>query len=306
MTHNGSIDWTDQLIAGAISASAIVACLAATVLVVVLKLHHQLTYRLSLYQVLSSLLFAATCALQLPFMFNYGGKSDTKPNGVLCSLVACANMYTSYLKICFTVCITCHLLYFAVFYKNYRNLEKWYIGLSLSLSLIPSVIPFATNTYGRLRSGCWMVRNNSTLSPTANVAQMIILWYAPATLLSIVEVVMVTVTLTTLACRTWCRGNAARGELYKTALCEMLPLFSYPVLSVLFLATPMAKGYYNFATPHSYFSGPLLVIHDISLPLWGLSAPAALLMHLCVLLVIRRRKRRLRDYRGRHTVYGRN
>ena len=305
MTPNDDTNRTDRIVVGTMSASAIVACLVATVLVVAQKLHLQLTYRLSLYQVLSSLLFAVTCALQLPFM-SYEQKSYMKNRSdrILCTIVACTNMYTSFLKLCFTACVTCHLFYFAVFYKNYRKLEKWYVGVSLILPLIPSAIPFATNTYGRLHTGCWMVSNNSTLSQTASMVQMIALWYAPTSLLCIVDVVMVTVTLTTLAYRTWYHSNAAREELYRTALCEIMPLFSYPLLSVIFLAIPMAKGYYNFARPHYYFSKPLLVIQQISLPLWGLSAPAALLMHLCVLQIIRRKKRRFRDYRGRQTMYG--
>ena len=181
----------NQILVGVLSAAAAIASLIAIVLVVMLKLHRQLTYRLSLYQVLSSqtLLFAVTCTFQVPFM-GYNNRMDTRVDRLLCTLVAFANMYTSLVKLCLTACVTCHLFYFAVLYKNHKKLEKWYLAVSLFLPLVPSVIPFGTSTYGKDHSGCWMLANTSTLSQTAGIAQMLLLWYVPVLLLVMFQIVM--------------------------------------------------------------------------------------------------------------------
>ena len=105
-------------------------CTLAAILVFVLKLHRKVVYRLSLYQVLASLAFAAVEVLQIIS----ADRKKIAAFSLACTVIAALVLYLRWVKLLFTMWVTFHLFCFAVFYKNLKKLEGLYVVTSL---LIP-------------------------------------------------------------------------------------------------------------------------------------------------------------------------
>eukprot|EP00731_Ephydatia_muelleri_P013070 Em0007g380a len=111
---------SSHAVIAATNSVSVLVCLLAAILVLVLKLHKKLVYRLALYQVLSSLLLATVTALQVIFI-NYN-ESQTVYLRV-CTAVAWFMVYSQWMKLLFTMWVTFHLFCFAVLHKNLKELE---------------------------------------------------------------------------------------------------------------------------------------------------------------------------------------
>ena len=116
---------------------SVLVCQIATALVFGLKLHRKIVYRLALYQVLSASAFSTIETLQIIFI-NY----DKSPAvyGRLCTAFGWFTLYTQWVKVLFTVCLTVHLFCFGVLYKNLKKFEKLYIVTSLFVPILIAMV----------------------------------------------------------------------------------------------------------------------------------------------------------------------
>ena len=97
------------------SATAVLVCLLAAILVIILRLFKKVVYRLALYQVLASLALATNMILQnilLDYNHNYGRQ---------CIAMGWLLLYAEWMKLLFTMWVTFHLFCFAVLHKNLKK-----------------------------------------------------------------------------------------------------------------------------------------------------------------------------------------
>ena len=98
-----------------------------------------------------------------------------------------------------------------------------------------------------------------------------------------------------ILCHRACRKkNAFLSEYdkqHKKALCDMLPLLSYPIVFLLFTSPIFAVAVYHIEEYWSNdYQGPLTTAAVIFAPFWSLTTSLLLLFHLCVVRCVGRKK----------------
>ena len=279
--------------------ASVLLCTVAIVLVLVLRLYRSLVYRLAAYQVLAALLYGIVCALQIL------SKDETGPiNTPLCQATAFFMMYLGWMKLMFTVWVTAHLFFFAVFYKNMIKWEKLYVLSSVLVPVAISVIPFTTGSYGRAGAWCWTQnwKGNCPLNvSSAGVIEQFTVWYGPAFVLLMVDSLAVVVTAIVLVRRACRYSQDKEWQQHKEALTQMLPLLAYPVTYIILLLVPIATRVYN-ALSHdpSTVDYALLGTTGACMSLWGLFAGVSLSTHICVM----KNRNRSKGPENNKTIHG--
>ena len=298
---SGNVSWcsdpldpadTDLLLAlmSSVGVGCVLLCTVAIVLVLVLRLYRSLVYRLAAYQVLAALLYGIVCALQIL------SKEETGHiNTPLCQATAFFMIYFQWVKLMFTVWVTAHLFFFAVFYKNLKKWEPLYVLSSVLVPVLISVIPLTTGSYGRAGAWCWIQnwKGNCPVNiSTAGVIEQFTVWYGPAFVVFVgdsLAVVVMAIVLFRRACR---YSQDKEWQQHKEALTQMLPLLAYPVTYTILLLVPIATRVH---TAHSHphlgtVDYALLATTGMCMSLWGLAAGVALLVHICVMKNHKRHK----------------
>ena len=283
------LTYTEMIVAlmSSLDVACVLLCSVAIVLVLVLRLYRSLVYRLAAYQVLAALLYGIVCALQIL------SKEETGPiNTPLCQATAFFMIYFQWVKLMFTVWVTAHLFFFAVFYKNLKKWEPLYVLSSVLVPIVISVIPFTTGSYGRAGAWCWIQnwKGNCPLNiSTAGVIEQFTVWYGPAFVVFVgdsLAVVVMAIVLFRRACR---YSQDKEWQQHKEALTQMLPLLAYPITYIILLLVPIATRVH---TAHSHDPSSvdyaLLATTGMCMSLWGLAAGVALLAHMCL---VKKRKR---------------
>ena len=255
-----------------ISFISVLLCLATVAVVCKQKLHKTLVYRLAMYQVLSAMEFSfiwIITSIYMLFIITYIPQSDNatlyESGIVLDSLL----MGSSFIKLMFTVWISIHLFALAVFHKNLQRLERLYVVSSLLIPLAVTIVLLGINL-----TGCHC-------SSTEEIIFIII--FAVLVIVSLLMVVMGTI-LCHRACR---KRNALFSEYdkqHKKALCEMAPLFLYPIFFLL-LVTPL----FTFAVLKEYITFAYLLFGAVA-PFWSFTTSLLLISHLCVVTYISNKK----------------
>ena len=136
------------------NAVSMVVCLLAAVLVVYLKLHKKIVYRLALCQVLSSMALAFAELSQLIFIYYH---KNPEFYARLCVAVGWYTMYSLWMKLLFTFWATFHLFYFVILHKNLTRLEALYVATSLLVPAVIACVPLTTGSYGFSHvDGCYI------------------------------------------------------------------------------------------------------------------------------------------------------
>ena len=260
--------------------ASVLLCTVAMVLVFVLRLYRSLVYRLAAYQVLAALLYGIVCALQ---MFS----KDQRDNTPLCQATAFFMIYFQWVKLMFTVWVTAHLFFFAVFYKNLKKWELVYVLSSVLVPIVIAIVPFTTGTYGLAGAWCWVQNwiNDCPLNiSTTGVIEQFTLWYGPALVVYVIDSVAVVVMATVLVTRACKDSQEKKWKQHKKALIQMLPLLAYPITYTILLLVPIATRVHT-ARPHllSTVDYSLLGTTGTCMSLWGLAAGVSLLVHICVM-----------------------
>ncbi|KAL5509110.1 hypothetical protein EMCRGX_G004400 [Ephydatia muelleri] len=166
-------------------------CLVAAYMVFRLRLYRKVVDRLSLYQVLASLLLAVMSILATIISINY--TKDPPTYGSLCTAIGWFIVYAQWEKLLFTAWVTFHLFCFAVLLKNLqRRLEVLYVVTSLLVPAVVAIAPALTNTYSPT-GNCYISAQND--SDHVALIENLVLWDGPALLVLLVaSVAMVVMT----------------------------------------------------------------------------------------------------------------
>ena len=283
-----------------VGAACVLLCTVVIVLVLALRLHRILVYRLAAYQVFSALLYGITCILQVfSATHNEPASNSTNENSPFCQASGLLVLYLQWVKLMLTACVTAHLFCFVVYYRNLKKCELVYV---LGSTLIPSVIvivPLITKSYGMAGAWCgvqdWI--DNCPLNfSRKGVIEQFALWLGPATILCVVNSVAVVVMAIVLLRRAT-SSHREKWQQHKEALGQMLPLMAYPITYSVLLVVPFVTRVY-MARPHLESDDyTMMALTAVCMPLWGFTAGAALLVHICVMKV-RKQKKTNKGYYG--------
>ena len=133
---SSSVTFPTEIIVTASNSASVLVCLLAAFLVFYLNLHKTAVYRLALYQVLASLMFATVEVTQIVFINN---KKSVDVYDQVCVAIGWMTIYARWVKIVFTAWLTFHLFCFAVLHKNMKKFEVLYVVTSV---LVP--VPIAS------------------------------------------------------------------------------------------------------------------------------------------------------------------
>ena len=277
---------------GAVGGTATIVCIPVVVLVIALKLYRQLVYRLTLYLVMSALMFGLVCVLhlaQLPFI----ERGNHSFNNNLCIAAAFLSSYTLWVKSLFMLCVAIHLFAYSVCFKNLKKLEAAYVILSLTAPGVVSAIPFITRSYGPAGEWCWIVNSKDSCYLTVALdrtgyTEELALWFIPTSLLLVFSNGLMIAMVIVLQRRVCLGETPILKEQYKKALKHMLPTVVYPIsYFVLFLPTIARRDEHSRSQKVTY---ALIVADGVCTAGYGLVAALTLLWHIVMVIWLKRRR----------------
>ena len=282
---------TISIVLGSIGLVSFCSCVVAVSLVFLLGLHKKSTYRLAMYQVLSALAFSFI--LMLSFI-SLNHSSDSLPFEIFCKTKAFFTVYIIWVNLLFTISLTFHLFYLAVFLKDLpEKMELFYVLFSTLFPLLFSWIPFIHDNYGPAAAWCW-IRDWKDDCATQNYLEGIIeqftLWYGPLFVcltISIIATIIIVLVLFWRVCKAKSDVNQPLlKSKYKKALHELLPLLAYPAIFDFLLLFPLVHRIYDAVTPFTSFN--LTLAHSITGSLLGLFTSTVLILHVVIVRFHRR------------------
>ena len=265
--------------------------ITAVLMVLCLRLYPQFVYRLALYQELSSIFFGTAQSLAL-FQLRINNTMAGYNYDVACKASAFLIQYSMVLKLSFTVWLTIHLFFFAVCLKNLQRLEVVYVISSSLIPIVPSVIPFLTDSYGVAGAWCWIPdwdNGCSTEKYLIGITEQYVLWYGPAFICLILANLLIAILILVMLLRL-CKP-AVKEQIPLTTqpnqraqqvlLKQLLPLLFYPLIFFFLLLVPLSSRIYNAIHTDANFT--LMVVHAFANPFWGLVSGLALIVHICIM-----------------------
>ena len=267
-------------------------CLIAVSFIFCLRLYKYFTYRLAMYQILSSLCLSVV-EVSFLILLNYNGEIYYQ---IACKITAFLLEYFLWIKLLFTLCLIFHLFCLAVCLKNFQKLEAGYVLFSILFPLLYTWIPFIHNSYGVAGAWCWIrdwKDDCATQKYLEGIVEQFVLWYGPVFISITLSVVAVSIILIVLAQRAYANKNPENKCLYernqnKKAIKELLPLLAYPVIFYVFWLFPLINRIYNAISPNANFG--FAVAHTSSESLWGFFSSWALIIHILVMRKLKKKK----------------
>ncbi len=280
---------------------SLVACILTVCRVFCFRLHVHFSYRLALYQVVSSMFFSVSLIIQLSMTTLW------KRAAWVCEIFGFLLEYFMWVKLLFTIILIFHFFVLAVCLKNLHKYELVYVLLPILIPVLYVWIPFIKAVYGNAGAWCWIkdwVENCAYQNSIAGIVEQFALWYGPLFIsltISIGAAILVVVILTRRAYYSKSDDNSETGPLLYTtiqaetrhnqaALKQLLPLLAYPVIFYVLSILPLVNRIFDAA--QTRVSYPLALAHAVSIGSWGFFSSLALLIHIAV-------KRKLKS---RHTV----
>ena len=247
----------------------------AVVLIVALRLHTKLVYRLAVYQISSSILFLIVWEVYLT------SKIDSAVTRLGRYSVDTVVTFSAYVYQILCTWIVVHQFALAVCYKNLNRLEPLYVVSSLLVSSVMAVVSFALV----------FVATSETHSSDCSAYDVFIIkrWIEGifACVLIGLNCALVIVIGLVLCHRAYRKRNGHRSlsdQQHKKALCEMLPLLMYPVFSVMTPVMYAVMNHFDHALDYrSRFVVPMLTFT------WSMMFALSIISHLGVVICIRRR-----------------
>ena len=271
-------------------------CLIAVSIVLCLRLYKHFTYRLAMYQILSSLCLSA---VEVSFITLRNYNDDTYQQKV-CKTTAFLLEYFLWIKLLFTLCLVFHLFSLAVCLKNFQKLEIGYVLFSILFPLLYSWIPFIHNSFDLAGAWCWIkdwkddCANDKYLE---GIIEQFVLWYGPLFVSLTLSVVAVFIILIVLAQRAYVNKKNPENECLienqernqnKKAIKELLPLLAYPVLFYILALFPLINRVYSAKSPTANVN--LAMAHSITESSWGFFSSWALVIHILVMRKLKKKK----------------
>ena len=254
-------------------------------------------YRLYVYQVAASALFSFVLIFQpLAFYFDFNGSTGQ------CAFVAFLDQFTQCLKLTLLAGVTGYLAWSIRHTFKFTVInEVIYIVVSILIAGVIASIPVLTNTYGAAGGWCWIqsVKVNcsgfieSTYNFDRGTSEQFVLWYVPATLLSLLG----TLVLSIIACcssKLKTSGNNESQNLLKiennknfsVTMEHLWALLSYQICFCVFLIAPflyriISAHHFQHPAKSSLFNSSNIfqVLSATCAPLWSLSAGIILVVY---------------------------
>ena len=208
--------------------------------------------------------------------------------------------YTMWIKLMFTFCLTFHLFFYSTCNRYYsekfeNQIEKIYIVLSMLGPLLFTWIPFVSINssgiiYGLAGAWCWIQNwqdNNASDKLHEGEIEQYVLLYIPAIICLLLSGVAVIMTIIAIMRRAYsCCGfkdDCSKEEQIerKKMLKVMLPLVSYPILSLVFYIPAFINRVIGSTSTSPNITS--FMWSAISLPLVGLLAGVSLIIHIIIL-----------------------
>ena len=264
------------------NAVSVFVCLLAAVLACALKVHKKNVYRLALYQVLASLVYAGSSVCQMFLLYHHASLTQNDESELvrLYQALAFTIVFASWMKVCFAAWVTFHLFIFAVFHKNMKKLEVLYVVSSLLVPAVLACVPFATHSYGLQGSVCWIQSwkdNCPTNISVVGVVEQFALTYGP----SMVVLLIVSVAMVVMVVAILCRSRKYHNGQNSKALQQLLPLAVYPLLFFVFTIPPYANRLYGTRTNISHSTAyALSIMGAVSVASWSFFTGISLIVHI--------------------------
>ena len=270
-------------------------CLIVVSIVFCLRLYKYFTYRLALYQIMSSM-FLSLGQVSAIAILNYDGNTRQK---IACKTTSFLLVYFEWTKLLFTICLVFHLFSLAVCLKNFKKLEIGYVLFSILFPLLYTWIPFIHNSYGVAGAWCWIrdwKDDCATQKYLEGIIEHFALWYGPLFISLTLSVVAVFIILIVLARRAFAHDNSEREYLVenqeryqiKKAIKELLPLLAYPVIFFILSMFPIINRVYSAISAKVSFQ--LALAHAFTESLWGFFSSWALIIHIFVVRQLKKKK----------------
>eukprot|EP00731_Ephydatia_muelleri_P010176 Em0005g762a len=257
---------------------SVLSCLAAAILVFVLKLYRRVVYRLALYQVLASLAFAIVEVLQAVLIDKFYSPAS-------CAAIGWLTLYAQWMKLLFTAWVTLHIFCFGVFRKTLK-LEVLYVATSLIVPAVIASVPLVTSTYGPMRvtrtsSLCYIFGNE-----TKDIAavERLVLWDVPALITlfaASIAMISMVLKLTNKVCRSRLKYTSLdEGDQFSKALRHLIPLAAFPILFFVFIIPQLALNIFLAITTTP--SRELFFVALTFISLWSLASGVTLIVHITI------------------------
>ena len=270
-------------------------CLIAVSLVLRLRIYKYFTYRLAIYQILSSQCHSAVEVSHISLL-NYDGDTYYQ---ITCKSISFIVEYILWVELLFTICLVFHLFCLAVCLKNFKKLEIGYVLFSILFPLLFSWIPFIHNSYGVAGAWCWIKDwkdDCATQKYLEGIVEQFVLWYVPLFISLTLSVVAVFIILVVLAWRSYTHRTQEHKFLVenhehnqnKKAIKELLPLLAYPVIYYLLALFPIINRVYSAISSNASFE--LALTQCITAPFWVFFSSWALIIHILVMRQLKKKK----------------
>jgi hypothetical protein len=266
---------------GIIGILDVISCLVALGVVLIFRLYRYFIHRLAMYQVIVAFFFGSTNIFQLIVNYNYNSNLHS-----LCVAIGFLSEYSLWVKLCFTLCLTFHLLLFSVCHVNLKRLEVAHIVLSIVFPLLFVWIPFMNNLYGQAGAWCFIRNwnNDDAINKTKiGETEQYVLLYGPSITslsISVVIVIVIVSVLTYRACKASNENTPLIGD-HKKALKEVVPLMVYPVLSFIMYMLALVNRLYGTLYSNIDFAG--FMLGAVSIPSLSFFAGITLIVHVVIL-----------------------
>ena len=264
-------------------------CIIAVSTALFLKLYKYFSYRLAIYQVLSSLFFSMAEILTLSLL-NYNGDEYYQ---IACKVDAFLAEYTVWVKLLFTLCVSFHFFCLTVCLRNFENFEAAYILISVLLPLLFTWIPFIDDLYGLAGAWCWIKvwkDNCASHHSLEGTIEQFTLWYGPLFVSLTVVLVGFLIIPVSLAWRKSQRKTNSENERLlmkekdleiKEAIKRLLPLLAYPAIFYVLALFPLINRIYSAVS--NYASYDLAVAHASTQSSWSFFSGLALIIHMLLI-----------------------
>ena len=279
---------------------SLIMCLIAVSLVFCMRLYKNFTYRLAMYQVLSSLCLSAVEASYLTLL-NYNGGIYYQ---IACKTTAFLVEYFLWIKLLFTICLIFHLFCLAVCLKNFRRLEIGYVLFSILFPLLYTWIPFIHNSFGVAPAWCWIKSwkgDCATQKYIEGIIEQFVLWYGPLFISLTLSVVAVLIIVIVLAQRVCAQKNEYLIENHernqnKKAIKELLPLLAYPVIFYLLALFPLINRVYSASATSFNASFGWALGHSLCKASWGFFSSWALIIHILMMRKLKKKHVQMKEH----------
>lgn len=268
--------WTVRL-TGVAAGLAIVVYIIAMIIILSLKLHKKLVYRLAMYQILSMIVVLLVWEVYWAVKF----KMSTLDR--LYALETAVIMFISVQELIATWFVV-HLFALALCHTSLNRLEPLYVSSSVLVPLILASVSFALELAGsKLCVGARVFRRIDSIE---GIVGCVLVG------LNCAGVVVIGLTL---CHRVYKGANSSVDHQQKKVLCEILPLLMYPALMTLAPTLYIVQHQFDYVVDFkSRFVIPCVTFG------WGMFFAVSVILHLSVVVCIKRRKTSRR--RGRNYV----